>query len=168
MGKKKYIKQLISIKFTDREKAIYGYVIDYNEGWILMKNNPVDYIIDGYIVVKNTNIESFNRGIDEKWKEKVIKLKGLEPTDKDIIPLADLKTILKYITDNFGVFQIQTNSEDTCYLGRLKSIESTKVIIDDLDTKGNWEGQMTFSPTEIRIIEFDTDYINSLKLVSEI
>ena len=168
MGKKKYIKQVISIKFIDRKEVIFGYVIDYNEDWILMKNNPVDYIIDGYIIVRKENIESLNRDIEEKWKEKIIKLKGLEPTDKDIIPISDLETILKYLTDKFGIFQIQDKSEDTCYLGRLKSIDNKNLIIDDLDTKGNWEGQMTFTPTEIRIIEFDTDYVNSLKLVSEI
>ncbi len=103
MGKKKYIKQLISIKFTDREKVINGYVVDYNEDWILMKNNPVDYLIDGYIVIRNMNIESFNRDIDEKWKEKVIKLKGLEPTEKDIIPISDLETILKYLRVCFEI-----------------------------------------------------------------
>jgi hypothetical protein len=167
MGKKKYIKQLISIKFTDRENAIDGYVVDYNEDWILMKNNPVDYLIDGYIVVRNTNIESFNRDTDEKWKEKVIKLKGLEPTENDIIPISDLETILKYLTENFGIFQIQTKSESECFLGRLKSIDSKKVIIDDLNTKGNWDGEMTFVTSEIRTIEFDTDYVNSLKLVLE-
>ncbi len=72
------------------------------------------------------------------------------------------------LTKNLGIFQIETKSEDACYLGRLKSIDRQKVIIDDLDTKGNWDGEMTFVTSEIRIIEFDTDYVNSLKLVSEI
>lgn len=131
-----------------------------------MKNNPVDYIIDGFIVFRHKNIEYLRRGADEKWIEKVINLKGLQPTHKDSIPLTDLETILKYLTDNFGVFQVYTKSETACYLGRLKSIDNKQLVMDKLNPKGKWSGQIKFRTGDIRVIEFDTDYINSLKLVS--
>jgi len=35
----------------------------------------------------------------------------------------------------------------------------------NLNPKGKWEGQLKFNVEEIRVIEYDTDYINSLKLV---
>lgn len=165
MKKKKHIGQLVSVKFTDRKTPICGYVVDYNDEWTLMKYNPVDYIIDGYIIIRHKNIEGFRRDTDEKWREKVINLKGLQPIDNDIIPLTDLETILKYLTDNFGVFQVYTKSETACYLGRLNSIVKKELIIDNLNPKGKWEGQMKFRTADIRTIEFDTDYINSLKLV---
>ena len=47
MTMKKYIGQLMSIKYTDRPTAIKGFVIDYNDGWTLLEYNPVDYVIDG-------------------------------------------------------------------------------------------------------------------------
>lgn len=166
MKKKKHIGQLVSVKFTDRKTPIYGYVVDYNDDWTLMKYNPVDYIIDGYIIFRHQNIEGFRRAQDEKWREKVINLKGLQPTDKDIIPLNDLETILKYLSDIFGVFQVYRKSETSCYLGRLKSIDTKELIMDDLSPKGKWKEQMKFRAGDIRVIEFDTDYINSLKLVS--
>jgi len=162
---KNHIGQLVSVKFTERKTPIYGYVVDYNDDWTLMKYNPVDYIIDGYIIFRHKNIEGFRRASDEKWREKVINLKGLQPTDKDIIPLTDLETILKYLTDNLGVFQVYTKSETACYLGRLKSIDKKELLMDNLNPKGKWEGQMKLRTDGIRVIEFDTNYINSLKLV---
>ncbi|MET4083528.1 hypothetical protein ABIB40_003500 [Pedobacter sp. UYP30] len=167
MKKKKYIGQLISVKFKDRKTPIYGYVVDYNDDWTLMKSNPVDYVIDGYIIFRNKNIEGFRRDTDEKWREKVISLKGLQCTEKDIIPLIDLETILKYLTDNFSVFQVYLKSETACYLGRHKSINKKELIMDDLSPKGIWKGKMKFRTDSISEIEFDTDYINSLKLVSK-
>jgi hypothetical protein len=164
--KKKHIGQLVSVKFTDRKTPIYGVVVDYSDAWTLMKYNPVDYIIDGYIIFRHKNIEGFRRNTEEKWREKVIKLKGLQPTDKEIIPLTDLETILKYLTDNIGVFQVYTKSETACYLGRLKSVDNKELVMDNLSPKGKWDGQMKFRTGDIRTIEFDTDYINSLKLVS--
>ena len=166
MKNRKHIGQLVSVKFTDRKTPIYGYVVDYNDDWTLMKYNPVDYIIDGYIIFRHKNIEGFRRDTDEKWREKVIKLKGLQPTDEDIIPLTDLETILNYLTVNFGAFQVYTKSETASYLGRLKSIDNKELVMDDRNPKGKWDGQMKFRTGDIRVIEFDTDYINSLKLVS--
>ena len=51
-------------------------------------------------------------------------------------------------------------------MGRLKSIDNKELVMDDLNPKGKWEGQMKFRGGDIRVIEFDTDYINSIKLVS--
>lgn len=50
---------------------------------------------------------------------------------------------------------------------KLKSIDEKSLVIDDLTTKGKWDGQMTFKTKDIRVIEFDTDYINSLKLLTK-
>ena len=165
MEKKKYIGELVCIKFSDRTEPIYGCVIDYTDNWILMKYNPVDYVIDGYIIIKNKNIERFSRSHKEKFKEKIIKLKGLAPIEDDIIPIADLATILNYLTVKFGVFQFYTKSETACYLGKVSSLDSKQLIIDYLNPKGEWNKQMTFKPSDIRFIEFETDYIKSLKLV---
>ena len=167
MKRQKHLKQLISLKFTDRKEIITGYVVDYNDDWTLMKYNTVDYIIDGFIIVRHKNIEGFKRDVDEKFTEKVLKLKGLKPTDEEKIPLTDLKTILNYLTDNFGVFQFYTKSEKASYLGRLISLTTKELKIENLNPKGKWNGQMTFRPGDLRTIEFDTDYINSLKLVAE-
>ena len=161
-----FLKQLISLKFTDRKEIISGYVIDYNDDWTLMKHNVVDYIIDGYVIVRHKNIDGFKRDSDEKFVEKVLKLKGLEPTDEEKIPLTELKTILEYLNDNFGVFQLYTKSEKACYIGRLISLDSKELVIESLSIRGKWDGYMTFRPRAIRVIEFDTDYINSLKLVN--
>ena len=163
---KKLTGQLISIKFTDRKTPIYGFVIDYNDGWTLLKYNVVDYVIDGYKILRHKNIQGFRRGRDERFREKVIKLKGQQPTDTEKIPLTDLKTILCFLSDKFGVFNLYTQSETACYPGRLKSIDNKKLVIYFLNTNGKWNGQMTFRPNDIRTIEFDSDYINSLKLVA--
>ncbi len=165
MKKKKHVGQFVSVRFNDRKTPIYGYVVDYNDDWTLMKYNPVDYVMDGYIIFRHKKIKGFRRDTEEKWREKVINLKGLQPTDKDVIPLTDLETILKYLTDTFSVFQIYTKSESVCYLGRLKSIDKKELVMDYLDPKGKWDGQIAFKTRDIRVIEFDTDYINSLKLL---
>jgi hypothetical protein len=69
------------------------------------------------------------------------------------------------LTKKFGLFTLYTKEDGICWLGKLKSIDNKSLVIDDITTKGKWDGQMTFKTKDIRVIEFDTDYINSLKLI---
>jgi hypothetical protein len=166
MNNQDWKREFVSVKYSDRKQPIQGYVIDNSDYWILLKYCPSDYLMDGYIIVSSTNIKTIFHDKTEKFKEKIIKLKGQQPTDKENIPLTDIKTILSYLTKKHKVFQLYTKSETACYLGRLRSIDSKKLIIDFLGTNGKWEGKMTFRPGDIRTIQYDNDYINSLKLVA--
>ena len=82
-------------------------------------------------------------------------------------PLDSLYGILSHLTKKYGVFDFELKSEKSCYLGKLKSIKGKELTIYYLNPKGLWTKQMYFRINDIRTIEFDTDYINSLKLVSE-
>ena len=44
-------------------------------------------------------------------------------------------------------------------------VNEEEFVIDFLGTEGQFDGEMSFKPKKIRVIEFDTDYINSLKLI---
>ena len=164
MKAKRYIGKLISIKYTDREIPFYGFIIDYNEDWTLMKYNPTNYEMDGYVILRHKNIEGYRRSEEERFREKIICLKGLRLDEKVNIPLADLNSILSYLTKKYGIFAFFTKSEKSCYLGKLHSLSSKELVIDYINPKGKWTKQMTFRPGDIRTIEFDTDYVNSLKL----
>ena len=167
MTKKKYVGQLVSINFKDRPTPISGFVIDYNDEWTLLKQNPVDYIIDGYIIVRHKNIEGFSRTKKELFKERILKLKNFQPTIQNEIPLTDLKTILTYLTKKFGIFQFEQKSEKSCWLGSLVSFDKKDFIIKPLLPNGKWDKDTLFFIKDLRTIEFDTDYINSLKLVEK-
>lgn len=163
----KYLRQLISIEFEDKKDIVTGFLIDYTEDWILLKYNPVDFILDGYLILKNKNIKSVIRDEQVEFTERVIKLKGLNTTTGEIIPLNDLSSILHFLNDKYEIFQIATKREKAAYLGKLIVINNEELIIDFLETRGKFVGEMSFNPNKIRVIEFDTDYINSLKLVVE-
>ncbi|OUL64185.1 hypothetical protein [Flavobacterium sp. AJR] len=160
-----HLRQLISIEFEDRKEIFTGFLIDYTDDWILLKNNPVDFIIDGYVILKNKNIQSITRDSDNVFTESVIRLKGLKTNSDEIIPLRDLSSILTFITNKYEIFQIAKKSEKAVYLGKLIKLDEEELVIDFLETRGKFGGELSFNPNKIRVIEFDTDYINSLKLL---
>ncbi|MFV8372628.1 hypothetical protein [Flavobacterium sp. LB2P74] len=161
----KYLRQLISIEFEDKKDVFSGFLIDWTEDWILLKNNPVDFIIDGYTILKNKNIKSIIQDKDHEFTERVIKLKGLKTSAEKIIPLKDLYSIMNFLANKYEIFQIAKKSDKAVYLGKLIEINEDELVMDFLGTEGEFEGEMNFKQNKIRVIEFDTDYINSLKLI---
>jgi hypothetical protein len=161
----KYLRQLISIEFDDKKETFSGFLIDWTEDWILLKNNPFDFIIDGYTILKNKNVKSIIQDKDHEFTERVIKLKGLKTSAEEIIPLKDLSSIINFLADKYEIFQIAKKSDKAVYLGKLIELNEEELIIDFLGTEGEFEGEMSFKHNKIRVIEFDTDYINSLKLI---
>ena len=161
----KYIRQLITIEFEDKKEIFSGFLIDWTEDWILLKNNPVDFIIDGYTILKNKNVKAIIQDKDHEFTERVIKLKGLKTSAEEIIPLQDLSSIINFLANKYEIFQIATKSDKAVYLGKLIELNEEELVIDFLGTEGQFEGEMSFKPNKIRVIEFDTDYINSLKLI---
>ena len=160
-----YLRQLISIEFQDKKELYTGFLIDYSDDWILLRNNPVDFIIDGFVILRNKNVEQIHRDEELEFTEKVIRLKGVKTNAEDIIPIKDLEAIIHYIDTKYGVFQIAKKSAKSAYLGKLIELNNEELTIDFLDIRGEFGGELSFNPDKIRVIEFDTDYINSLKLL---
>ena len=160
------IGQFLSLKYSDRKTPIYGFVINYNDDWTLMKYNPVNYELDGYIILRHKNIEGFRQSAEEKFRENVFRLKKFRLKRTEKIPITDLQTILSGVMKKHGVFGFYLKSESAFYVGKLLSLDNKKLVINFLDPNGKWKGKMKFRPGDIRTIEFDTDYINSLKLVA--
>ena len=161
----KYLRQLISIEFEDKKDIFSGFLIDWTEDWILLKNNPVDFIIDGYTILKNKNVKSIIQDKDHEFTERVIKLKGLKTSAEEIIPLKDLSSIVNFLAEKYEIFQIAKKSDKAVYLGKLIELNEEELLIDFMGTEGEFDGEMSFKLDKIRVIEFDTDYINSLKLI---
>jgi hypothetical protein len=166
---KKNIGQLLSLKFKFSNETINcsGYLIDYNDEWVLIKDNPTDYVIDGYILLRSKYATEFKRGNAERFKQKILDLKGQKPKRKEIIPIENIETILAYLSSKFGCFLFYQRTNRACWLGKVNKIKGTDLKIDYLNPRAIWSNTMpVYKLGNIRVIEFDTDYINSLLLIA--
>jgi hypothetical protein len=162
-----YHHHFITLTYTDRKDPISGFLIEQNDDWTLVKDSPVDFVVDGYNIFHTQKIKSIRHEGDERFREEVIRLKGLGPTEEDRIPITDLATILNHLDDTYGIFELQTTKEDSLYLGRLISLDAKELVIESLDPNGKWDGPCYFEPSEIHIVRYATDYSRSLKLYAD-
>ncbi len=168
----------VRVEFSDRKDPIDGFVLDFSNEWALMRIEW-DYQLLGYSIVRRKNLKSIRMGEKERFTEAVVahEVGSIDqPTD---LPLQDLETILSHLTQRYGVFQIEERRNDMCWVGRLASVDGRKLRLDDLDPRARWKSPLKdspkgkrrevnallFRPWAIRVIEFDTPYINALKKV---
>ncbi len=160
--------KFISFKYRDRKEIISGFLIDYNKDWTLIKYNPVDYVIDGYLILKSTKILKYKRDDYERFREKVLIAKNLKPTKDDVFPITDISQTLKIISDRFGAFKIEKKDSTICYIGKFLRLTKEYLFIQEIDPKAQWVEAEKHKFSSIREIEFDSDYINSLILYNKI
>ena len=166
----KDIGKLFSFKFqyTDCEEIYSGYLIDFNKDWTLIKYNSADYVVDGYIILKNKYVTAHKRDNQEKFTQKILDLKGQKPTSKEKIPLTDLKTIFKYLSSKYGLFQFDMKTSKSCWIGKVKRITDSEMKIDYLTPKATWSTTMPpYKLGNIRTIRFNHDYLHSLLLIAK-
>lgn len=168
--KKQFIGKVVSFRFqyVDCEEIFRGYVIDYNDDWTLLKHNRFDYFMDGYVILKNAHIISWKRDHAERFAEKILTAKGAKPTAAEKIPIKNLTAMLTHLTDSKRVFQFSMRTSTTCWIGKVKKIKGADLKIRYLSPSAKWSDDMPeFKLGNIRSLQFDNDYINSLLLIAK-
>lgn len=151
------------------EEKQTGLVVLENEEWLLVKDIPVDYVVDGYKIYKKQFINNRLQEDNEKKIERVLKLKGVEANAPEGLTLGSVAEILAWCEARFGLFEFQDGEDDELFYGRINTIEGRSLIIDSIKTDGKTEFEFDceFDMDEIRVITFESDYFNSIRLLWE-
>ena len=131
--------------------------MDYNENWTLIASNPVDFVLDGYMIINNRKIKQFKL-IEKKIESKIFKIKL---HDKIVL---DLNSFFDFFNLNKIVISVELENFDFL-IGKIISYDDVTVEFQKLDSNAKWIEIVRININDINIIEFDTDYINSLCLV---
>lgn len=166
MASKKHVGQLISLHLRNRATPISGFVLGYNDEWTLLRYRPVDYVLDGYVIVRHKYIKGYTQGDRENFAERVIRKKGYAPEKKGIISLGTLERMLRKVTARHGVFQAELEHEDSCYIGAFLRKKGNDLVYTPLSPSAEWEREDKLKENRIRVVHFGTDYCDSLVLMA--
>lgn len=156
------------LKYVGKTHIFYGYLLDCNKDWVLLKHNSIDYIMDGYIILKDKYITHYKRDSTDRFAEKLLDNKGFKPKKSEKIPITDIATILTYLTKNNKVFSFELKECGSVWVGKVRKIDGDDLYLDSLTPTAKWrKSSQPFNLKDIRVIEFDTDYINSLMLIAK-
>jgi hypothetical protein len=144
-----------------------GLLINENNEWILIKHIPADYIIDGYKLYRKMFIQKRKHTKKEARTERVLMLKGIEEDGPAGFQFKDVVETLKWSQQTYGLFEFQDQNQTELFYGTINHIKDNLLIIDMIKANGKEKKAFNydFGLDEIRVITFETDYFESIRLL---
>ena len=152
-----------SILLKGREEKIQGILEQEGKEWMLLRCVFSDYIMDGWRVINKRYIYSIVREESEVFTEKVLKAsKKWRSTKKRQLPLStDL--LFDYLKNTCSIFAFSLNDEFITFVGKIQKLLPKSFYITPISPRGKWLNECNiFKKERVRVIDIDTDYINSL------
>ncbi len=161
--------QVETYKIKGWKETVTGLVISENKDWILVKNIPSDYRLDGYTLYRKEYVKKRLTKTSEQQVERVLGLRNTKIIAPKKFKFDSTANLLKWVEKKYGLFEFQDYDEDVLFYGKINDINKGKLTIDMIKSDGSIDEKFDakFSLKKIRAISFDTDYFNAIVLMTE-
>lgn len=161
---REFINRVVSI--TLKNKTYFqGVLINLSDDWCYLKYIPVDYIVDGFVLINRRYIANIEMTDDDIFTENILKLKGIISEKNVKLDINNNVNLLLDLRSKIEIIKIELKDHHKAYIGKINIIREHSVKIHLFSPNATWLELETFLYKEIRAIYFDDDYINSLKLI---
>ena len=130
---------LVDIYTDNYNESDYGFIIDFNEDFLLIEKFGDDSNYDGLTIFFRHNITRIRWSGNEI--ESAFKLLDLSKRQKEIIniDLTSIQTILESINKiyNHLTVYIQDIDKDVCLIGQIHEIDENSIVINEFGTKSS-------------------------------
>jgi hypothetical protein len=144
-----------------------GLWVAENEEWLLLHRIPVDYIIDGYVLIAKAHIVSRKPGKHCKRTGQILKLKGIKAEVPEGFQFQGVVEMLRWVEQHYGLVEF-SDKEESSFFGWIDKVDSVHFWAAMLWADGTTQLASDTDPfviSEIQTISFDNDYSQSVKLL---
>jgi hypothetical protein len=160
-------KQLVQIqreKIADQSDD--GFILGLNSEFVLFQNS-IDFILNGYTVIRISDITSLRSNQHERLFEKMLKGEGTYDEvgiayEVNLDSWQSLLRGLKKLNKNVIIeCEVGDEDEDGFFIGKLVQVNRKSVSLLYFSDLGKWDEEPTVIPfDEITKVRFDEKYIN--------
>ncbi len=156
------LKNKLVIIFIRGLEPVKGILLEISEKWVLLAHNPVDYVVEGYLLLNKEKIRKWEINEETEFTENIIKMKQMPILKQSVkFNLIGIEPFI-FFKENSIMLAITFHKENVFYVGKLKNIDNKKIVLETLSTKCKWLGDEKFNIEKIRYINFYDDYTLSL------
>lgn len=158
--------------YTDSyDESDYGFIIDYNDDFLLIEKFDDECHYDGLTIFLRRNVTRIRwSGNDIESVAKLIDSTKRQ-TDRINIDLASTKTILQTVNKlyNHLTVHIQDIDKSVCFIGQIHEMDENSIVIHEFGTKSSLDRKfILLSLDDITRIDVNGKYENNLqKLFNE-
>lgn len=156
---------IIKVKINRYPNAISGVYLYENEEFVVMLNNPVDYVIDGIYFINKNYIKNIE--IDQDIISNKILLHKASLYNTDNMNFSNFKKILQYLLNKQQLIEFYLDKQSYTLIGRIISIDNKVIKVNLVDTQSSFLKKEKISCNKIRVLAINTDYVDALEWYSK-
>lgn len=142
-----------------------GFFFQTGKKWILLKDNPFDFILDGFLCIRKKHVLR-EVALDNSLKNAIFNLKRNSQKKEHLIDinLNDDSRLFNYFIQTDSLIQVCLARQDSTLVGKPMAANENSFRMRLLSTKGKWLNEFNFKYDQIRTINFESDYLKSFQL----
>jgi hypothetical protein len=156
---------IIKVKINRYPNTISGVYLYENEEFVVMLNNPVDYVIDGIYFINKNYIKNIE--IDQDIISNKILLHKASLYNTDNMNFSNFKKILQYLLNKQQLIEFYLDKQSYTSIGRIISIDNKVIKVNLVDTQSSFLKKEKISYNKIRVLAINTDYVDALEWYSK-
>ena len=142
--------------------ALHGFILDFNDEWILMQR-VFDFYIDGFIMVRRADITALQSKTTDVFQKALLEQEGsFKRVDfSRRLPEGGLtEFFLDFGEGRVIILEEETDEDDMFYIGFLSDIDEDEFVeLDCFTGAGRFEDEVTLvDMEEITCISFESNY----------
>ena len=154
------------VQMAGWEADVVGLWVAENADWLLLRCVPVDYVVDGYVLLVKPHTVSRRPRRGRRQVEQILKLKGVAAEMPPEFAFLNTIEMMRWVEQRYGLVEF-TDKEQCTFLGWTGAADAVHLWFSSLSPDGtlSLDEDDPFVISEIQLICFDADYFNSLKLL---
>lgn len=155
----------VSVKIRRRPLIIEGIKVKESKEWLLLRHNPVDYVLDGYCFINSSFISKKTDISPDTFKFKVMSLKKDIGFDNILLDvnISDNYSLYSFLQEKKILVQIELESDEFAFIGFISKLNEKSFILKKVSVEGNLVNETNFQYNKVRNIYVKTDYLESLE-----
>lgn len=159
--------QILADFYTDNyDESDYGFVVDYNDDYLLIEKFDDECNYDGLTIFLRHNISRIRwSGNDIESVSKLIDTSKRQ-VEKMNIDLTSIQTILETVNKTFNhlTVHIQDIDKSVCFIGQIHEMDDNSIVIHEFGTKSSLDRKfILLGLDDITRIDAGGQYENNLK-----
>ncbi len=158
--------ETVEIKLSRQKNTLFGIKLFENDNWIILNDNPGDYVLDGYKFINKHFVKNHQKLPDNNIKNQILKIKYLPEIIKPIesIPINDYKSFFSYLKEQGSLIEVNLESDEYILIGKVVGLFEKSFVLEKIGTEANILRRENLKFSIIRCIGMKTDYLKSLEL----
>ena len=150
---------IVDVKISRYPNLIRGVVVEEGEQWVVLKENVVDYVLDGFLFINKRFVKRMDEIPHDSLEYKIISMKNPQMS---FACLDNYVSVMEYLKSRKLLIGIGLEKQSFVLVGYIGDIFEKRIVFHPIGADLKDLPQITIDYRTIRYVSIKSDYLLSI------